>query len=356
MEVITNVHGKPGGFWGDSTTFVGPPPLPALCTRWLGKRWLARLQDLLVAVRLYQRRAPDVCFVTGGGLDGRAFALLQALLPWKRSRHVLVDCNWYRARWQLLHWLRCLELKLATKAVEHFVVWASHEIEDYARAFGLPASKFRYVPFHTTLDRYQFAVRDDGYLFAGGNYDRDYATLVEAVRPVNIPVWIATTLPEQLRALTLPAHVRVEGTTKAGFRDALAGARLTVVPMQDGLLHSGGQQTCLNAMWMGKPTIAVGRRWARDLMEDGVHGMIVDYGDVAGLREAIRWIIGRPDQAAALARRGQQHAQQFTTRRCMETIWRLAVGDEFAADQTGWQQTDAAALTDQGGELCQLPM
>ena len=29
------------------------------------------------------------------------------------------------------------------------------------------------------------------------------------------------------------------------------GARLVVVPMQKGLLHSGGQQTCLNAMLLG---------------------------------------------------------------------------------------------------------
>ena len=45
-----------------------------------------------------------------------------------------------------------------------------------------------------------------------------------------------------------------------------------MIAMQGGLLHSGGQQTCLNAMFMGKPTIAVGRKWAIDLIEDGVDG------------------------------------------------------------------------------------
>src|SRR5262249_17850967 len=160
-------------------------------------------------------------------------------------------------------------------------VWARHELDDYTRAFDLPREKLRYVPFHTTLDYYQFDVRDDGYLFAGGNYDRDYATLVEAVRPLDLPVWIATTRPEVMRGIDVPDHVRVAGTSAAGFREAMAAARLVVVPMQPGLLHSGGQQTCLNALYMGKATIAVGRRWATDLMEDGVHGLIVDYGDVA---------------------------------------------------------------------------
>jgi glycosyltransferase involved in cell wall biosynthesis len=126
-----------------------------------------------------------------------------------------------------------------------------------------------------------------------------------------------------VRGIALPPHVRVEGTSAAGFREAMAAARLVVVPMEPGLLHSGGQQTCLNAMFMGKPTIAVGRRWASDLMEDGVHGLVVEYGDVAGLRRAIRWVLDQPEEARQLAFRGQLHARQFSTRRCMETIHRL---------------------------------
>src|SRR5262249_32951763 len=170
----------------------------------------------------------------------------------------------------------------------------------------------------------EFKVCDDGYVFAGGNYDRDYPTLIEAVRPLTVPVWIATTRAEQLAGVAIPPNVRVEGTSPAGFRQAMAAAKLVVVPMQGGLLHSGGQQTCLNAMWLGKPTIAVGRRWAADLMEDAVHGLIVDYGDVVSLRRAVHWVLDNPEEAAAMARRGQVHAQQFTTRRCMETIHRLA--------------------------------
>ena len=155
-------------------------------------------------------------------------------------------------------------------------------MDDYADAFGLPREKLEYVPFHTTLHDYEYEVRDDGYLFAGGNYDRDYATLIEAVRPLDAPVWIATTRPEQLRGVDVPPHVRVEGTTEAGFRRAMAAARLVVVPMQKGLLHSGGQQTCLNAMLLGKPTIAVGRKWAVDFIDDGADGLIVDYEDRKG--------------------------------------------------------------------------
>ena len=121
-----------------------------------------------------------------------------------------------------------MRLRLAAKSVARFVVWASHEVEDYARAFGLPKEKLEYVPFHTTLHDYAYEVRDDGYLFAGGNFDRDYRTLIEAVRDLPLPVWIATTRPEQLAGVSLPPWL----TT--GYRAAL----LSSDPAIHGLLDS----------------------------------------------------------------------------------------------------------------------
>jgi hypothetical protein len=189
--------------------------------------------------------------VTDGGSSGILFAWLQALCPWGRKPHVVIDCLWYRSPSSLRHWLKGLRLRLAARSVQNFAVWASHEVDDYAEAFGLPREKLHYVPFHITLTDYEYEVGDQGYLFAGGNFDRDYPTLVEAVRGLDLPVWIATTRPEQLAGVEIPPHVRIEGTSTAGFRQAIAGAKLTVVPMAPGLLHSGGQQTCLNAMYMG---------------------------------------------------------------------------------------------------------
>src|SRR5262249_3731503 len=144
--------------------------------------------------------------------------------------------------------------------------------------------------------------------------------------PLEVPTWIATTRPEQLAGVALPPNVRVEGTTHAGFRQAIAGARLVVVPMQAGLLHSGGQQTALHAMAMGKPTIAVGRNWAADLIDDGVTGLIVEHGDAAGLRRAVRWVLDHPEEARRMGERAAAHAAHFTTRRTMEVVYRLVLG------------------------------
>lgn len=325
-RVLTDLPGKPGRFWGDHTTFVGPARPPAWLCKLVGIGLAHDLTGSLVALRLFARRRAAEGIVTDGGASGILFAWLQSLVPWGRKPHVMIDCNWYESASRWRTWLKIMRLRFASRAVHRFVVWASHETEDYSRVFGLPAEKLEYVPFHTTLHDYQYEIRDDGYLFAGGNYDRDYLTLIEAVRDLNVPAWIATTRQEQFAGAAIPPNVRVEGTSAAGFRQAMAAARLVVVPMQPGLLHSGGQQTCLNAMYMGKPTIAVGRRWAVDLMRDGEDGLIVDYADPAGLRRAIRWVLEHPDAAWHMGRRARERAAWFTTERTMRSVYEIVTG------------------------------
>jgi glycosyltransferase involved in cell wall biosynthesis len=324
--VLTDIPGKPGRFWGEHTTFVGPYQPPAWLLRAVGRSWAYNLTGAVAALRMFARRGGCAGVVTDGGSSGILFAWLQALCPWGRKPHVVIDCLWYRSPSAVRHWLKGLRLRLAARSVHCFAVWAEHEVEDYAKAFGIPADKLRYVPFHTTLTDHEYEVRDEGYLFAGGNFDRDYPTLVKAVRGLGLPVWIATTRPEQLAAADIPDNVRIEGTTPTGFRQAIAGCRLNVVPMAGGLLHSGGQQTCLNAMYMGKPTIAVGRRWAVDFIRDGDNGLIVDYADVAGLRRAIRWVLEHPDDARRMGERGRATAAEFSTQRTMETIYEIVTG------------------------------
>jgi glycosyltransferase involved in cell wall biosynthesis len=320
-DVLTDLPAPPGSFWGDHTRFVGPSDPPAWLSRWLGQRCAYNLIRVVNAFRLFARRGACQGVVTGGGANGLLFAWLQGLIPWGRKPHVLIDCNWDLPKGRLWAWLKGLRIRLAARSVHRFVVWASHEVEDYARAFGVPRDRFAYVPFHGTAHNYQYTVRDDGYLFAGGNYDRDYRTLVEAVRPLDVPVWIATTRGDVLlRGVEVPPHVRVEGTTAAGFRQGMAAARLVVVAMEKGLLHSGGQQTLLNAMLMGKPVVAVGRKWAVDFLQDGVNGLIVDYEDVQGLRRAVQSVLGDPGGARRMAERGRAHAAPFTTQRTMQTV------------------------------------
>jgi glycosyltransferase involved in cell wall biosynthesis len=325
--ILSDIPGTPGQFWGEHTTYVGPyKPGPRL-VRWLGHGWAYNVIGLVAGLRLFLRRRHADGIVTSGGATGQLFAWLQALVPWGRKPHVMIDCLWHQPQSRLRAFVQRLQIRLAARSVRKFVVWSAHEVEDFAAAFRVPPAQFQFVPFHHTLEDYDYRLRDDGYLFAGGNSDRDYRTLIVAVRPLDVPTWIASTRADLFAGVALPPNARVTPTSEAGFRDALAGAKLVVVPMAGGALRSGGQQTLLNALCMGKPTIAVGRRWAADLMEDRVHGLIVDYGDVKALRAAIEWTLARPAEAKAMAERGRAHARQFSTQRCLETIYEMVSGN-----------------------------
>jgi glycosyltransferase involved in cell wall biosynthesis len=325
--VLTDIPGQPGGFWGEHTTQVAAPRVSTVANRFFGKGAADRITGLAVGILLFVRQHRARALVTDGATASGVLATLQTLFPWRRRPHVMIAQLYVPAsRWA--YRAKRVQLTVIDRSVRRYVVWASHEIDDYHEAFGLPRDKMRCVPFHTTLDGYAYRVRDDGYIFAGGNYDRDYRTLVDAVRTINVPVWIATTRPEQLDGVTLPAHVRVAGTTHEGFRDAMAGATAVVVPMRKGLLHSGGQQTLLNALAMGKPAIAVGARWAADYVTPGEHALVVDYESVGELREAIRWVIDHREDASRMAARGRERAAAFTTRRSMEAVYRIALGEE----------------------------
>jgi hypothetical protein len=134
------------------------------------------------------------------------------------------------------------------KAFDAFFVWASREIEDYSREYGLPRSKFHLLLYHHTLNQLELSPVDCGYVFSGGNFARDYATLLAAVDGLPAPVRIATTRPEVLAGLSVPDNVDVRGYTHEEYLRVMAGCSVNVVALEGGLLHAGGQQTFLNSM------------------------------------------------------------------------------------------------------------
>ncbi len=306
QKVLTDVEATFGQLWGEGAIYIPRSSPGLLAKRILGDTCARRLAEIRDAWRIVRRRNEADLLMTSGTLRGVAVACLQTLIPWGRKPHILVDCLWYRSCRKARHFADCLILWVASRSAGRYVVWASHEPEDYSATFGIPHEKFCFVPFFHTLQQYTFEVQHGSYLFAGGNDDRDYPMLIEAVRPLDLPVLIATQRKTPPTSATIPSNVTIRGISHAEFRQAMAAAGIVVVPMDGRVLRSGGQQTCLNAMVMGKPTIAVGRRWAKDLMRDREHGLIVDFGDVTGLRSAIQWILDHPTKAEAMGRRARR--------------------------------------------------
>jgi glycosyltransferase involved in cell wall biosynthesis len=78
-----------------------------------------------------------------------------------------------------------------------------------------------------------------------------------------------------------------------------------LVSEQEGLPRS-----VMEALALGVPTIGTKIRGTQDLLADGC-GLLVDVGDVAGLAQAMAWILDRPAEATAIAKRGQERILDY---------------------------------------------
>lgn len=323
IRILTSIPGVTGRFWGDNTVLVSEKSGELM---YGNHGFVARhLTAVTLAIQMLVRSRKFDAVVVDGGPVGQWYSWLSALIPFPSPPALMVDCLWYREK----HWLKRIVKvalrKLSARSITKFAVWARHEVSDYAHEFGIPIEQFIYVPFHITLEDYVFETSDKGYVFAGGNGDRDYRTLVEAVRGLDVRVFIAATDKSLFEGIDLPENVEVKGVSHEEFRQKMAECSMAVVPMRADLLHSGGQQTFLNSMYMGKPTIVVGKKVADGYIQDGINGIVVDYGDVAGLRKAIGDLNDDPKLLEKIGKSGYSYASQLTTDAFVRKLYSLAL-------------------------------
>jgi len=317
--------------------------LPPVADRWweralwrLGLKSAARRSKAARRSWALFRRAPGYsAVVTVGDFEGLLFAGMQSLRGRQRPVHVMYDCLWYGGGRLKRRWMRfCL------RQVDRCAVWASVECLRYSRAYAVPLEKLVYVPHHHTLHHYAYTVGDEGYIFTGGNADRDYAPFFEAIGGLNIPCILATNRPKTLDGVQVPPNVRVVNVPPLEFRQLMACSRLVVMPMRATLLHAGAQQTILNAMLMGKPVILTDPEGGADYIEDGKTGLLVPYGDVAALREAIRDLMTNREKARAMGARARKAAEPLTVQNTNTLIWQLALdllGNDAVPEVAGWK-------------------
>lgn len=163
-----------------------------------------------------------------------------------------------------------------------------------------------------------------------GREFRDYATLVQAVRGLPIDVEIAAGSHWSKREQNfgegdLPQNVTVRRRPYPELREMYATARFVVVPLHN-VDFQAGIITILEAMAMGKAVITsrtVGQTGtvSGPLMEDGAlrdigedawpeqTGIYVRPADPAALREAMNYLLERPDVAARMGAAGRAYVE-----------------------------------------------
>jgi len=66
----------------------------------------------------------------------------------------------------------------------------------------------------------------------------------------------------------------------------------------------------MEAMAMERPIVAYNIRGVRDLVEDGVNGFLVPFGDVKALSEKIKYLLEHPEIAEEMGKKGRERVER----------------------------------------------
>lgn len=225
-------------------------------------------------------------------------------------------------------------IRLADRAIARYALQASDEIPRFAEAWGIPETKLRFVPYFYTFTESDLAAPAppaEGFIFSGGNAHRDYGTYLEAIAELREHQFVIAA--RELDGKPLPPNVRAGQVPREEFIRLMRASAAVVVPMRSNLIRATGQQTYLNAMLLGKPTIITKSLGVRDYVDNNDVAWVVD-GSAESYVRAIRDVFepANREKVQAVARRAQAKVQErFTFERHAECL--LAILDEAIRDE-----------------------
>lgn len=146
----------------------------------------------------------------------------------------------------------------------------------------------------------------DRAVFAGGQTDRDYATLLAALaklpQPLSQPALISTP-SAPLRHYSVPAHVAVRPLLpRNDYFAALMRSRVVAISLQP-VTYAAGLTLLLDAMSAGCAIVCTDLPVLREYVVPGVTGLLLPSGDVAAWREGLAMLL---DDAEKCYWMGQQ--------------------------------------------------
>jgi len=263
--------------------------------------------DLSQAVRAVRAR-PSV-YVSLSERAGIPLSLLSRATPHVLIAHLLTSRR-KRLMEQATRFLRRTELTLVF----------SRPQERYLREeVGVAPKRARFIWDKVDHRFYRPAPDPEPgeYILSVGREQRDYATLVQALRDVPIPCVVvpgSSWSHRSLAPLSAPEHIQIrESLSYPELRRLYRRARVVVVPVNPQTDYAAGVNAILEGMACGRAVVASETPGLAGYVEDGHDGRRVPAGDPAALRALIEELWEDPAQTARLGMAGRDTVEQQRT-------------------------------------------
>lgn len=284
-----------------------------------------RLGRIYLARELFKRRRDFDMIITG--IYGEYFALLQGLVKFHRKPHLLLDIEWYeKRRSRILTLIKKVMNRLIARGAYRIGVFAEVDIEKYSNYYGIDKNKFIWFPYTTNLGERQFDVKEENYIFTGGRNQRDYETLIKAVKDIPVKLMIASP-KEAISKNIISDNIVLMGVVDSSeYYSTMAKSKLVVLSVEPDIRRCQGIITYVSAMRLGKAVIVNETKGTRSYMVNGQTGLIVPPKDPIALKNAIEKLLHNDELRREISQNAYEYAKEnFSTDRLRKELGKWIV-------------------------------
>jgi len=323
IRVVSNIYKLESGLSGYCEIDVVPIP--------------QRKLSILTVLRLFLQSYSCNYFLIN--CDPRSvflLALCKYIFPFNPCRIISLDCVLRipeSRKDRIAQFLKRIVFRKVHLFIEYF-----RDTSGYSKYYGIPASKFIYVPFK--INSYEIAksteVSDGDYIFCGGKTLRDFETLIEAMRQLPYRLRIVTMSNSEiemhgsfLNEADLPPNVEVvrhDGAPET-FYDLIAGSLFAVLPIKSSSISASGIGVCLACMAMRKCVVISSGPTVNGIIDEDL-AVIVPPGDSQSLKRAIVKVAEDDSFRQTIADNGYAYARGLKDeKRLIESVVACIISD-----------------------------
>jgi Glycosyl transferases group 1 len=285
------------------------------CSKWTAAL-AGRMNPALLALRAFARRKRFDAVCSWCMPVGVCYGLLNRLFGGRGApRHILRDfhINLMRTDWR--YRVRLALLRMALPGIDMLLCTSREEAGLYAAMFGLAPGR---VSFFPDVPPSQFLTAQaagplSDYIFACGNSDRDFDTLLAAVEGLGYDTVILSQQFTPRRPLPDGVRILSHRISMQAMQELIQQAAVVVVPLEHERV-AAGQNSLLEAMALGRPVIVTDNFATREYAVQGRTALLCPPGDAARMAQLLRQVFEDRNATEAMAARARKATEEMLNR------------------------------------------